>query len=63
MGKAILDMHFPIDAMIVLIHRHGKYITANGDTIIEAQDHLLVMADNKVTIEKIYESFGIPVPH
>jgi cell volume regulation protein A len=62
-GKQVLDLHLPTNAMIVLIHRDGKYISASGDTIIEPQDHLLVMADNKDAVDKIYNSFGIPLTH
>lgn len=61
-GKAVVDLKLPQDALIVLIHRDGKYLTANGETIIEPADHLLVMADSKDTITRINERFGlIPV--
>lgn len=62
-GRAVLELKLPRTAMIVLIHRGGRYITANGDTIIEPQDHLLVMADSKESVDNVYESFGIPIPH
>lgn len=58
-GKQILDLHLPSNALIVLIHRDGKYITAGGDTDIRSKDHLLVMADNKDSIEKVCDAFGI----
>ena len=58
-GKAVVDLDLPSAALIVLIHREGKYLTANGETIIEPNDHLLIMADNKVTVEKVYQSFGV----
>jgi cell volume regulation protein A len=62
-GKAVMELRLPRTCMIVLIHRHDKYITASGETIIEPFDHLLVMADNKESVEKVYHSFGITVPH
>lgn len=62
-GKAILELDFPLNALIVLIHRDGKYITANGDTVIEPNDHLLVMAEGKDTIDKVYNTFGVAVAH
>ncbi len=61
-GKAVVQLKLPSDAFIVMIHRHGKYLNASGDTIIEEGDHLLVMADNKSTLEKVYSSFGVPQP-
>ena len=62
-GKQVVDLQLPGDSMIVLIHRRGKYITANGDTTIEPQDHLLVMAEKKASIDRICQSFGISVSH
>lgn len=60
-GKAIVALQLPQAALIVLIHRNGKYLNAKGDTEIEAGDHLLVMADNKETVEQVYACFGITV--
>jgi cell volume regulation protein A len=59
-GKAIVQLNFPKTALIVLIHRDGKYLTPNGDTVLERGDHLVMMANNKATVEKIYEAFEIP---
>lgn len=58
-GKAVVDLDLPKSAFIVLIHRTGKYFTAGGDTVLETGDHLLLMADSKETVKRIYESFGI----
>jgi cell volume regulation protein A len=46
-GKPVVDLNLPKSAMIVLIHRNGKYLTATGETVIEAADHLLVLTDKK----------------
>ncbi|HMJ68732.1 MAG TPA: potassium/proton antiporter [Cyclobacteriaceae bacterium] len=45
-GKAVVDLNLPKNALIVLIHRNGKYLTATGETVIEGADHLLVLTDN-----------------
>lgn len=58
-GRAVVDLRLPSTALIVLIHRHGKYLTATGDTVIEEGDHLLIMADNRYTVDKVYERFGL----
>jgi cell volume regulation protein A len=58
-GKAVMELDLPKSALIVLIHREGKYITANGATPIEPKDHLLIMADSKETVNKIYDRFNI----
>jgi cell volume regulation protein A len=58
-GKAVVDLNLPKSAFIVLIHRTGKYFTAGGDTVLETGDHLLLMADSKDTVHRIYQSFGL----
>jgi cell volume regulation protein A len=58
-GKPVVDLKLPRGAFIVLIHRTGKYLTAGGDTVLEAGDHLLLMADSKETVARIYHSFGL----
>ena len=59
-GKPVMELNLPKSAMIVLIHRGGKYVTANGATIIEPKDHLLIMADSKKTVNKVLERFNTP---
>jgi cell volume regulation protein A len=59
-GKPVMELNLPKSALIVLIHRDGKYITANGATIIEPKDHLLIMADSKTTVNKVIERFNAP---
>jgi cell volume regulation protein A len=58
-GKAVLELSLPANSLIVLIHRDGKYITANGQTVIHDGDHLLLMADNKETVKEIFQSFSV----
>jgi cell volume regulation protein A len=59
-GKPVMELGLPKSALIVLIHRDGKYITANGATTIEPKDHLLIMADSKNTVNKVIERFNTP---
>jgi cell volume regulation protein A len=58
-GRAVVDLNLPKSAFIVLIHRTGKYFTAGGETVLEAGDHLLLMADSKETVSRIHQSFGV----
>jgi cell volume regulation protein A len=62
-GKAVMNLDLPKKALIVLIHRDGKYITASGDTEIMARDHLLVMAENKDTVAQVFEAFNVQPSH
>ena len=61
-GKAIVELNLPKAAIVVLIHRGGKYMTPDGGTIFETGDHLLIMTDKSSTIPYIYGSFGLMTP-
>lgn len=58
-GKQVVQIGLPLNAHIVLIHRNGKYIAASGETVIEGKDHLLVMGDNKDTVNEVFKAFGL----
>lgn len=58
-GKAVVELQLPKTALIVLIHRHGKYLTVRGDTVLETGDHLLILVDHKTTIPKVMQTFGL----
>lgn len=57
-GKQIVQLKLPKSSLIVLIHRHDKYVTPSGETEIQGGDHLLILADNKESREKVMQSFG-----
>lgn len=58
-GKQVVQLQLPKTAMIVMIHRDGKYLAPAGETVIAAGDHLLVLADTKESGEQVLERFGI----
>jgi cell volume regulation protein A len=58
-GKAVVELDLPRTALIVLIHREGKYMTVRGDTVIQENDHLLIMADNKEAVKDIHACFHV----
>ncbi len=45
-NKRIIDLNFPKSAFIVMIKRDGEYIRPGGSTAIEANDTLMVLADD-----------------
>ncbi|GGF49987.1 potassium/proton antiporter [Echinicola rosea] len=45
-GKKILEIGFPNTCLVVLISREGKFITPNGETELQENDTLMIMADN-----------------
>jgi cell volume regulation protein A len=55
-NKKIVDLTFPKTAIIAMIKRDEKYLTANGATIIEAFDTLIVLADTPKGIDQVYEA-------
>lgn len=55
-GKSIVQLSFPKGATIVMINRNGKFIRPGGSTVLNANDKLLVMANDKETINKVFES-------
>lgn len=59
-GKSIVQTRFPKTAVIVMISRDGKFIRPGGSTVLEAGDKLLVMADDKTSINNVYSNLEIP---
>lgn len=58
-GKKIVEIQFPKNAIIAMIKRDDKYITPNGATVIEADDMLIVLSDSKKGIERVYDTLNI----
>lgn len=58
LDKAIVQLNLPKNSYIVMIHRGDKYVTPSGDTQIKVNDHLLVMANSKETVEEVRIIFG-----
>ena len=52
-NKRIVDLAFPKNAIIAMIKRNDRYITPNGFTIIEPNDILIVLSDNKDGFESV----------
>ncbi len=53
--KRIVDLNFPKSAFIVMINRDGKYIRPGGSTPLEANDVLMVLADNQEDFDRVNE--------
>ncbi|MEM0518332.1 MULTISPECIES: potassium/proton antiporter [Aequorivita] len=58
-GKQIVDIEFPKTAIIAMIKRNEKYITPNGSTVINADDVLIVLSENKKGIKKVFKALNI----
>ncbi len=57
-GKKVIDLNFPNDALIVIINRKGKFLVPGGTTELQAHDRLLVLAkkDQFVNIKSLLKS-------
>ncbi len=58
-GKKIVDIEFPKTAIIAMIKRDEKYITPNGSTVINEDDVLIVLSENKKGIKKVFKALDI----
>jgi potassium/hydrogen antiporter len=43
-GRSLVELDLPAGFLVVLIDRRGESVVPNGDTILEAGDHMLVLA-------------------
>lgn len=57
LGKRIMDLQLPKDALIVLISRNESYFTPHGSSIIEPGDKLIITADNDQALERAMNIF------
>lgn len=55
-GKKIVNLGFPKNALVTMIKRNEKYITPSGSTVLESGDKLIVLSDKKESIDLIIES-------
>lgn len=59
-NKRIVDLNFPKSAFIIMIKRGDKYIRPGGSTVLEANDILMILADNQEISDKINECLRNP---
>ncbi|MBS1554258.1 MAG: potassium/proton antiporter [Bacteroidetes bacterium] len=56
-GKRVVQLGLPKKCIIVLIHRGNEYISPNGETLIEQNDHLLILVDTKENMGEVASRF------
>jgi cell volume regulation protein A len=59
-GRQLVDLHLPSDVLIVLIGRGGDMIVPRGSTVIEADDTVLVMAQQSSN-QRVRQVLGAPL--
>lgn len=55
LGKEIVQLNFPKTAIISMIEREGKYIIPNGATVLNRGDKLLILSEDKQSLENVFE--------
>lgn len=58
-GKQIVELGLPKTTEIAIIQRGNKYITPNGATILEKNDRLYVLSENKESLIKFFNCLNI----
>lgn len=58
-GKRIVDLHFPRNAIIAMISRNGQFLTPNGATQVKEDDTLIVLMENQRNVEAVYNSLHL----
>lgn len=61
-GKKILELGFPKNAIIAMLKRDNKYLTPNGTTEILGGDMIVVLAETYDNLGKVYEVLHLPLP-
>ncbi len=59
-GKAIFELGFPDDFLIILIARDNDFVLPSGGTVLQGNDTLLVLSD-KESLEGVKERFNLSV--
>jgi cell volume regulation protein A len=60
-NKRVVDLNFPKSAFIIMIKRNGEYVRPGGSTVIEANDILMVLADNQKDFARVHECLSKPI--
>ncbi|MGQ9621058.1 MAG: potassium/proton antiporter [Bacteroidales bacterium] len=58
-GKKIIDLNFPENARIALLQREEKFIIPEGQTVIQPDDKLILVASNKEIMNTLIDNLCI----
>ena len=57
-GKAIMNLKLPDGALVVYVKRGKQYITPTGSTVVQIGDKILIMANDKATMDRVKYLFS-----
>ncbi len=58
-GKSIVELGLPSTVLISIIQRADKFLTPNGATVLEANDKLFIISENKESLTKALDRLEI----
>ena len=58
-GKQLVELGLPKTTLISFIQRDSKYITPNGSTVLQPDDRLFVISEQRKDVEKVYDSLEV----
>lgn len=58
-GRRIVEIEFPQSAIIAMIKRDDKYVTAHGSTVIQGGDVLIVLTNSKEKMKEVFRALRI----
>ncbi|MDD9139959.1 MAG: cation:proton antiporter, partial [Candidatus Cardinium sp.] len=58
-GKKLVQLNLPADSLILLIRRNDTYVIPRGDIVLTAFDLLMLIAENKETIDTVKQILAI----
>jgi len=61
-GRMVVQLEFPKAAQIMTIKRDNKYIIPVGATQVKENDKLFILAEDKHTVELVYDSLHLTPP-
>jgi len=60
-GRAIIDLSLPSGTNIAVIVRGDKVLTAHDDTVIEADDHIILFISDRRHIKDVERLFQVAI--
>lgn len=60
--KPLVELGLPKSALISLIERKGKYIIPGGSTLLQPDDRLFVISENRNDLGKVFDCLSIKEP-
>lgn len=61
-GRRLIDIPWPEKVTVGCVVRDGKVLFARRDLVIEAEDHLVIFAADRASLEALYELFTTHKP-